>query len=327
MNTLDIIALKEVNKLKNREVIDMVDNNRDFLVIRTDFSQRKDEIVRSLSQVHGLKILTYWDSDYPQIIRNIPDPPAVLYCLGDVSLLNSDCLSIVGSRKTTEYGRQICKNLCAQLDDHTLVSGMAFGIDTIVHQNAKRTIAVLGCGVDVIYPQSNKELYRRLIEEELVISEFFPGTPPAKYTFPYRNRIIAGLSSKTIVVEASKKSGSLITAAYAANFSRDVYAVPGDITRLNSEGTNHLIYSGATPIISVDRARKILGLQEKSVLGSSVCKNEESALIGYIREGISTLDELAEKTGRDLSELMAEISEHEINGLIYQESGKYYYKG
>jgi len=203
----------------------------------------------------GIFIVTIFDKDYPELLRFIPDNPAVLFCIGDRTILNDDkMISIVGSRTPTVYGRETAYYFGKEFAEAgiTVVSGMALGIDFAAHtaaiENGGRTIAVLGSGVDVCYPERNRKLYNSLIEKHLIISENPPGTYPLTYTFPLRNRIISGLSEGVLIVEAREKSGSLITADSALSQNRNVYAVPGRISDSLSKGTNKLIADGAAAI-------------------------------------------------------------------------------
>ena len=200
----------------------------------------------------GIFIVTIYDEDYPALLRFIPDNPAVLFCIGDRTILNDEKkISIVGSRTPTVYGRETAYYFGKEFAGAgiTVVSGMALGIDAAAHtaavENGGRTIAVLGSGVDVCYPERNRKLYNSLIEKHLIISENPPGTYPLTYTFPLRNRIISGLSEGVLIVEAREKSGSLITADSALSQNRNVYAVPGRISDSLSKGTNKLIAEGA----------------------------------------------------------------------------------
>jgi DNA processing protein len=198
----------------------------------------------------GADVITFNDPSYPQTLKYTADPPAVLYCLGRLKP-DELCVAVVGSRKATWYGLDMSKKLSSELARHgvTIVSGMARGVDSKAHYGALeaggRTIAVLGCGVDVVYPKENRNLMDEICKKGAVISEYLPGTEPIPFNFPARNRIISGLSKGVIIVEASEKSGSLITADYALEQGRDVFAVPGNINSMNSSGTNRLIREGA----------------------------------------------------------------------------------
>ena len=326
MNVLDIIALKEGYKKSNKEIIEIVKTGTLPTLFKEDFEDRKRQLVKHLNQVKDLQILSYWDNEYPESLKNIGDPPVILYYMGDIALLKSNTVSIVGTRKPTNYGKTMCEEIVKNLNAYTIVSGMAYGIDAIAHQNAKKTIAIFGNGIDIIYPKSNEWLYHKIKNEGLIISEYFPGTKAAKYTFPYRNRIIAGLSEKTIIVEAAKKSGSLITARYALDYGREVIAVPGDITRPNSYGTNYLIYSGAIPLLSFKHLQEIFNINEYE--NTSLVESENSGLaekiLKLIEEGMDNLDTICDNlTGEDISLILSTISQLEIMGKISQENGKY----
>lgn len=200
--------------------------------------------------------LTIVDPDYPERLRATADPPLVLYLQGDVSLLEMTAVAVVGSRKASPYGVNVAELLARQLAERgvAVVSGLAWGIDAAAHRSALETgstIAVLGTGLDVAYPRSNRQLQERIGEKGLVLSEFPPGTGPQPHHFPVRNRIIAGLSSAVVIVEATDRSGSLITARLAAEEGREVMAVPGSIFSEGSDGAHRLIQDGAKLVRSV----------------------------------------------------------------------------
>ena len=196
-------------------------------------------------------VIALSDPDYPALLREIIDPPLALHTVGNRSLLGSTSIAVVGSRRASPYGvnaaRELTKELAAA--GLTIVSGLARGIDAAAHEAAldthAATIAILGTGIDVIYPRSNVRLFRRIEREGLILSEFAPGTPPMPENFPMRNRVISGLCAGTVIVEATSRSGSLITARMAAEQGREVFAVPGSIFSKGSEGTHRLIQYGA----------------------------------------------------------------------------------
>jgi len=206
----------------------------------------------------GINIITYYDPDYPLHLKEIAQAPWVIYTIGDTDLLEQPALAIVGTRNPTNYGKIVASRLAKELADSTfvVVSGLARGIDSIAHSGALSangpTIAVLGSGIDIIYPKENQKLYNEIAAKGLVISEYPPGTPPHPGHFPQRNRIISGISHGTIIVEASMKSGSLITAQFALDQSREVFAIPGPITSKQSLGTNSLIKQGAKLVQTID---------------------------------------------------------------------------
>lgn len=199
----------------------------------------------------GATVITLADEDYPALLREIPDPPLTLHFRGDLALLREPCVAVVGSRRASPYGVNAAERLARDLTGAgaVVVSGLARGIDGAAHSAALdargRTIAILGSGIDVVYPRSHQSLYRRITREGLVLSEFPPGTAPTPENFPIRNRIISGISLGTIIVEATGRSGSLITARTAAEQGREVFAVPGSIFSAGSEGPNRLIQYGA----------------------------------------------------------------------------------
>lgn len=202
----------------------------------------------------------YINSDnYPERLRNIYDPPKKLYVLGNFKILKEKAIAIVGSRKATEYGKKVAFQISQELtkENINIVSGLAIGIDTYAHlgaisiQNQASTIAVLGSGIDEMYPKENTELARKIIQTGgCIVSEYPLGTKPNKINFPQRNRIISGLSEGVVVVEASEKSGSLITAEFGIEQGKEIFAVPGNIDNPLSKGTNQLIMDGAKMVLS-----------------------------------------------------------------------------
>jgi DNA processing protein len=211
-------------------------------------------------------VMTSGEPDYPALLKEIKNFPKNLFYIGDKSILKEQCISMVGSRRTTQSGRAIATSMAARLAERgrVIVSGMALGIDTCVHNGALKvggkTIAVLGCGPDICYPTSNWNLKNNIMEKGLILSEYPPRTQPEKYFFPQRNRIISGLSEATIVVQAGNNSGALITAELAAEQGRNVFAVPGNIDSTFNFGSNKLIKEGAIPIISTESILEELGI-------------------------------------------------------------------
>ena len=202
--------------------------------------------------------LTLADDDYPELLRHLPDPPLALFYRGDTALLKRPAVAMVGSRRASAYGLNAARHLAGQLAiaGVTVVSGLARGIDAASHEAALDagggTIAVLGTGIDIVYPRSHKKLFRAIEERGLIITEFAPAMPPLPTNFPIRNRIISGLAMATVIVEATGRSGSLITARMAAEQGRNVCAVPGTIFAAGAEGTNRLIQYGAKLVHDVN---------------------------------------------------------------------------
>jgi DNA processing protein len=292
-----------------------------------------------LKEVKG-KIITLKDDDYPKSLREIYDPPALLYVRGELRREDELAIAIVGSRRTTPYGRWITEKIGQDLARHgvTVVSGMARGIDSAAHKGALegrgRTIAVLGCGVDVIYPSENRDLFYQIIEHGAILSEFPMGSPPEGGHFPRRNRIISGLSIGAVIVQASEESGSLITANYALEQGREVFAVPGNVGAEGSRGTNRLIKEGAKLIESSDDIlEEILpqwrkGQEEtpKAEDPVSALTEEERILYKLLGETPLHIDALIRESQLDPGKVASLLLNLEFKGLICQWPGKCFNK-
>lgn len=218
---------------------------------------------------NNINYVTINSEYYPERLKEIDDAPYVLFYKGDVSLLNYNMVAIVGSRKNSTYGEVVTRQIVGELRnmDYGVVSGVAYGIDAIAHKECLsrgiKTIGVLGCGIDIIYPRANKLVYNEIEKSGLLISEFLPNTKPMPYNFPRRNRIITALSRGVIVIEATVKSGSLITVNYALQYGRDVMAVPGPVSNTNSKGCNLLIRDGAKVFVELDDLYYFLNVIKK----------------------------------------------------------------
>lgn len=212
-----------------------------------------DQMVQQIEQ--QCDVISFFDEAYPEKLRQIYRPPMVLFTRGDISLLQKEIITIVGSRYPTKYSQDVINRLVPNIvqSGQVVASGLAKGVDALAHKaalfNQGKTIAVIGNGLNFSYPMQNFALQEEIVQKGLLISEYLPGTPPRRYRFPERNRILAGLSQSVIVTEAKEKSGSLITANLALQENRDIYAVPGPITNALSAGPNQLIEAGATPIV------------------------------------------------------------------------------
>jgi DNA processing protein len=300
-------------------------------------------VERELSLVNeaGGRLVTLRDSSYPARLKEIYDPPPVLYVRGELRQEDDLSISIVGSRKTSSYGRGITERISQDLArcGVTIVSGMARGIDSVAHWGALlaggRTIAVLGCGIDVIYPPENRPLFGRIIEQGAVLSEFRMGSLPEGGHFPKRNRIISGMSRGVVVVQAGMKSGSLITARYALDQGRDVYAVPGNVGSQSSQGSNWLIKQGAKLVeSSQDVLEEILpggrtGGKEGAAAESRpvpVLPEEEKRLFELLGEDPLHIDEIICRSGMEAGRVSSLLLTLEIKGLISQWSGKCFTK-
>jgi len=294
----------------------------------------------SLLKEVGGKIVTIKDDDYPNRLKDIYDPPALLYVRGELRREDELAVAIVGSRKTSPYGRWITEKIGQDLARHgvTVVSGMARGIDSVAHKGALqgggRTIAVLGCGVDVIYPSENRNLFHEIIEHGAILSEFPMGSPPEGGHFPRRNRIISGLSIGAVIVQASAVSGSLITARYALEQGRDVFAVPGNVGAEGSRGTNQLIKQGAKLVeSSEDILEEILPQysreRETPLRGETPVPNlteEEGVLYRLLGETPLHIDAIIRESKWDPGKVSSLLLNLELKGLISQWPGKCFSK-
>ncbi|MEK7599401.1 MAG: DNA-processing protein DprA [Patescibacteria group bacterium] len=279
----------------------------------------------------AIKIIKKSDAEYPRLFKEIPLPPEIIYLKGSLEALNENLIkvAIVGTRRATGYGRETAKSISRDLSlaGVSVVSGLALGIDSEAHRGALEgpspTIAVLGSGVNKIYPATNQTLAQKIIESGgAVISEFPPDYPPDRWTFPQRNRIIAGLSRATIVIEAPEKSGALITARLALDFNRDVGAVPGEISSINSKGTNFLLKSGGAVIRSAEDIFELLGMPAKTPALDNLDENEEH-LLGLLAEPASR-DWLAQKSGLEIKELNQKLTMLELYGKIKNIGGTFH---
>ena len=296
-------------------------------ISKDDYKKAKREV--ELSQKKGFKVITIDSEEYPKQLRNIKDPPIVIYIKGNIVKSDEKAISIVGSRKCTVYGRSTAETFAKELASKniTIVSGLAMGIDTASHKGALaakgRTIAVLGSGLDRIYPSCNKDLYREIAKSGAVISEFPLGTPPFSYNFPFRNRIISGLSIATLVVEAAEHSGSLITARLAAEQGREVFAIPGNITSNTSKGTNQLIKDGAIPVTDVNDILEYLGMDTEQNKKELPLSDEEKAVLEVMDNGAKTAETIAKETGIAPSKLVSLLTYMEVKGFIKRVAGRF----
>ena len=285
----------------------------------------------------GAEVLLPSDAGYPALLRNIPDPPPVLFALGNAALLLRPAAAIVGSRDHTAYGAGVCRALSAAAAESgvVIVSGMARGLDAVAHtaalDAAGGTIGVLGNGLGVVYPAANRALYDRVAAHGLLLSEFPPGERPRVGSFPRRNRLISGLSRVTVVVEAAVGSGALITAGAALDQGREVMAVPGNITSAVSAGCNRLIRDGAAPVLEaadlLQHFPELAAVPNRMVAPSSrplpeALLPEERELAGLFGPDAVHPDELALKSKRPIGEVLGLISGLEIAGVIEQCPGR-----
>lgn len=267
---------------------------------------------------------------YPAILKEIKNFPKELFCIGDTSLLKNRGIAVVGSRNTTGYGRATAVKLAGKAASAglTVVSGMARGIDTCAHRGALdacgKTIAVLGCGIDICYPAENSKLKTEIEEKGLVVSEYLPGTRPEKYFFPQRNRIISGLSEMTVVVQAGLRSGALITAELSAEQGRDVCAVPGNIDSIYNMGSNKLIRDGALPVINVSDVPELMGMDfsGRSEAERVLSKTELKIYSMLETHGEMSVDEICELLSKPPSYVVGIVAVMEMKGVVFSDLGK-----
>ena len=304
---------------------------------------------RALIRENNVNLLTLEDKEYPDQLREIFDPPSLLYVKGQIKKEDEHSVAIVGTRHPTRYGKLTAERLAFELGalGVTVVSGMARGIDTFSHEGALsvggRSIAVFGSGLDVVYPPENREIMEKIIDNGAIISEFPMGTRPEKQNFPVRNRIISGLSLGTVVVEAASKSVSLITARLALEQGREVFAVPGSIASDKSRGTNNLLKLGAKLVEGVDDIIEELkplidSLSEKrhddtkkeessevSSAGARFTKEEEEIFSLVSKEG-DHIDSIIQGSEVPPSKTVSILAKLELLGLVKQYSGKIFYR-
>ncbi len=284
---------------------------------------------------HNIDITTIFDKDYPDRLQYIYDSPKVLYRKGNFDEKDSLSIAIVGSRKSTSYGKWATEKFVKELVklDVTIVSGLALGIDSIAHKVALeeggRTIGVLGNGLDTVYPKKNKDIYEKIPQNGALVTEYFLGVPPLAYNFPQRNRIISGISLGVIVIEAKEKSGSLITAQHALEQGKEVFALPGNINSIFSRGTNKLIKDGAKLIMDIDDIlEEIYELQSKMMekksedIDVSELSPLEMEVFELIKEGPIHCDSVASNTGLDISTVYSILTILELKGMVRELTGR-----
>jgi DNA processing protein len=289
----------------------------------------------------GITVVLYDDATYPERLRHIPDPPPLLYMKGTLAPADCNAISIVGTRRATAYGKTVAAKIAGDLARMgvTIVSGLAYGIDAAAHKGALeaggRTLAVLGCGVDVIYPRANEKLYQHIPSSGAILSELPLGVQPDPGFFPMRNRIVSGLSLGTLVVEAPLKSGALITARFAMEQGREVFATPGNIFSPYSEGCHKLIKDGAK---LVENIYDVLAEIERNISGIAPAEEipvspsgrpleipltaDEKKVFNFLSMTPVHIDEIGEECGLSASKTSASLMMLEVKGLIQQLAGK-----
>jgi DNA processing protein len=292
-----------------------------------------DEVYERI-QKQNIQVLIWDDDDYPVRLREISNSPPVLYVRGKLTDEDEWSVAIVGTRRISPYGRQVAERIASKLASSglTVVSGLALGVDTVAHQSSLsaggRSLAVLGSGVDRIYPSQNRALAEKLIERGALVSDYAPGTPPEANNFPPRNRIISGLSLATVVVEAGLKSGALITANFALEQGREVFAVPGNIFAPQSRGPNRLIQNGANPLLDPQQILEVLDLtrvteqrEARVVLPSNATEAQLFEILGHEPMHV---DDMSTQTELPIDKVIATLAFMELKGMVRQVGGMRY---
>ncbi|MBN1994610.1 MAG: DNA-processing protein DprA [Anaerolineae bacterium] len=282
----------------------------------------------------NVSVLTWESQNYPPLLKNIADPPPVLYVRGQLMPQDEWALAVVGTRRATAYGRECTRLLVSGLVENgvTVISGLAYGVDTEAHRTAVqcggRTVAVLGCGVDIIYPTENRKLGQVIMQQGAIVSEYPLGTNPESGNFPRRNRIISGLSLGVLIVEGTIQSGACITADYALEQGREVFAVPGTILRQSSSGPNYLIQNGAKPVTQVNDILEELNLTmitHHAEARAIIPDNEvEAVLLAQLSSDPLHVDELGQAAGLSAPEVASALTMLELKGLVRQVEGMNY---
>lgn len=316
-------------------------------IFKKEAFKRAEKELASIQKIAGCSLLNWTEPEYPQTLLQIYDPPVSLYVRGDPQVLNLPSLSIVGTRKPTQYGSQMAERLGRDLAARGLliVSGMARGIDAIGHHGAMavngRAIGVLGTGIDVCYPKENKKLYEKVLERGAMISEFPLHTHPAPENFPVRNRIVAGMPLGVVVVEGAQYSGSLITARLAMEFGREVFGVPGNVTQPVSFAPNQLIKQGAklvtnaedvieelpTPVRAALMQVERPEAEQRNQLAAAALSPAQKKLYDLLStDEPRHIDDIVERSGLNSSEVLATLFDLEMKGMIRQLPGKQFSK-
>jgi DNA processing protein len=320
------LALAAFAAETGRHVVEELRERR-FERFRREFDERG---YRSALAARGVRFVARGSTDYPSLLRELHDPPPVLFLRGaaEAALLHAPGVAIVGARACSSYGKQVARLLGRELASAGLVvlSGLARGVDGEAHRGALdaggSTVAVFGCGIDRDYPAAHAQLAARICEAGLVVSEYAPGVEPAPWRFPARNRIIAGLAAATVVVEARERSGALITADFALEAGREVFAVPGEITSSLSAGTNALLRLGATPLTSAKDVLEALGVATKP---TPVVELDDVAVkvLEALTSEASGVDQLVHATGLDAASVATALAELELAGVVVEAEGLY----
>lgn len=341
-------AILEASPGKLRQIPGLHPQTLHALISVRDDPSGADEI--AAVEANGVRLVSFEDTEYPGSLREIPDPPPVLFVRGRIEPEDERAIAVIGSRKASAYGVSVCRRLVRDLVDHgfSIVSGMAKGVDAAAHWAALdrdgRTLAVLGTGVDVIYPKANKQVFESILDRGALLSEFLPGTEPFAKNFPRRNRIISGMALGVLVVEAAERSGTMITVRTALEQGREVFAVPGDVRSPVSRGTHRLIKEGAKLVEGIEDILEEFPFQREGGVslnpgvrsGDAVrpgsekqAVREEGAaerdtLIGHLSDEGTCMDVLIERTGWPSEKMATLLTELELLGRVRRLPGSRY---
>lgn len=325
---------------KELTAVDGIDRGLARRILSRNNFDREIQVQLSRLNKCEARIVTFWDKEYPENLRKIYDPPVMLFVRGSLSEEDKYSLAIVGTRNPTTYGKHVCEKFAAELSEQgiAVISGLARGVDTIAHvttaRSGGRTIAVLGSGVDVIYPSENKRLTEQILLGGAIISEYYMGSKPDAVNFPRRNRIISGISLGTILIETDTNGGAMITAGTALDQNREVFAVPGLIFEKKNRGTNKLIKEGRAKLVEdISDVLDELRYKLKPILRNQIQKHPKVQLTIFEQRVFETVGEepehvdvLSEKCGMSASDLLVQLLSLELKGVVKQLPGKYFVK-
>lgn len=338
MAILRLALVRGIGWINQRKLVERFGSARSLWAARSEWQERIDaDLVQSLRagtdermlervlrwrETNGHQVITWNGAMYPEALRHIPDPPLVLYARGRADRLHATSLAIVGSRNATSQGRRDAFELAAELSRAgvCIVSGMALGIDAAAHEGGlsarASSVAVLGTGIDIVYPSGNRKLAARLAEEGCVVCDFEPGTAPSRWNFPVRNRLISGLARGVLVIEAALKSGSLITAKCALDQGRDVFAMPGSIHSPLSKGAHELLRQGAKLTECADDVLFELGLREVRPEPQPAKPEPRDKVLDAMGFAPISLEQLAARSGFSVAEIAQKLTRLEIEGRV-----------
>jgi DNA processing protein len=321
-------SITELFALDYRELLCLGLNEHQALQLSKPDQQKIDAVIQYCDN-NSIEIIYLTHPDYPFQLKEISSAPMVLFCRGNLALLNEPQIAIVGSRSATTGGVRLAEEFANQLGQVGIVvtSGLARGIDSAAHKGCLSamtgTIAVLGCGVDVVYPKSNHVLYQQIIENGLVVSEFLPGTQAKAFHFPKRNRIVAGLSLGVLVVEAETKSGSLITARYALEQNREVFAIPGSLFNKHNSGCHLLIKQGAKLTENINDVLQELRVPLKNCLykeyreeENTALTNEQARVLACLAFDVTSVDAVVARSGLLVNQVVNTLLDLELAGQV-----------